>query len=151
MVVYLNGNTYLDGRDYVFVNGTDVRPEDEPIVVTGDVDIGATSIAHRNAVVGTYDYPAVGEYTNCQIEATITPSGNAPCDGDVEWTEELTDSDGEKNKTEWTTLTIGGVEYTVLAAASEQPKKVEVKAAPEEEVKEEVKQADEKNEQPEAK
>lgn len=55
----------------------------------------------------------------------------------------MTDSDGEKNKTEWTTLTIGGVEYTVLAAASEQPKKVKVKAEPveKEEVKEEVKPA----------
>lgn len=85
----------------------------------------------------------IGNNVNCTIDVQLDERTVTFPDGEVEWAEELTDSDGEKNKTEWTTLTIGGVEYTVLAAVSEQPKKVEAKVEPveKEEVKEEVKPA----------
>lgn len=91
-------------------------PEDEPIIVTGDVEIIRTSQARRNAVTGTYDYPAFGEYTDYQLDTTIRPSTNAPYDG--EYTEPLTEVEVDGVKFVPTTLSVDGVEYKVLAEAA---------------------------------
>lgn len=85
--------------------------------MTENAEIGRTAVARRNAVVGTYDYPAFGEYTDYQLDTMIRPSVNAPYDG--EYTEPLTEVEVDGVKFVPTTLTIDGVEYKVLA--EEQP------------------------------
>jgi hypothetical protein len=102
--------------EYVFWRN-ELIPENEPIVVTGDVEIVRNTQAKRNAVTGTYDYPAFGEYTDYQLDTTIRPSANAPYDGEYE--EPLTEIEVDGVKFVPTTLTIDGVEYKVLA--EEQP------------------------------
>lgn len=101
---------------YIFLRNEQI-PEDEPIIVTGDVEIVRTTQAKRNAVTGTYDYPAFGEHTDYQLDTTIRPSVNAPYDGEYE--EPLTEIEVDGVKFVPTTITIGDVEYKVLA--EEQP------------------------------
>lgn len=103
--------------EYEFRRNNEPIPENEPIIVTGDVEIVRAAQGRRNAVTGTYDYPAFGEYTDYQLDTTIRPSVNAPYDGEYE--EPLTEIEVDGVKFVPTTLTIDGVEYKVLA--EEQP------------------------------
>ena len=95
-----------------------VMSPDEDITVTeGNAFIYTRVIKGKNEVISTTTYPAVGEYTDYQLDTTIRPSVNAPYDGD--YTEPLTEIEVNGVKFVPTTLSVDGVEYKVLA--EEQP------------------------------
>lgn len=102
--------------------------DDEPIVMGPDEDIIVAegnyfyvswSIKASAIETTTTTYPAVGYYTDYQMDTTIKPSFNAPYDG--EYTEPLEEIEVDGVKFVPTTLTIDGVEYKVLAEAQPAP------------------------------
>ena len=120
--ININGIVILFNGDCQFYRGTTSNTiyldPDEPIIVTGNAEIVHFGYGKRNAVIANYEYPAIGYYTDYQLDTLIRPSVNAPYDGD--YTEPLTEIEVDGVKFVPTTLTIDGVEYKVLA--EEQPK-----------------------------
>lgn len=93
---------------------TTLMNPDEDIVITEGNNFRRQIQFKANTIeTSTTTYPAVGEYTDYQLDTTIKPSVNAPYDGD--YTEPLTEVEVDGVKFVPTTLTIDGVEYRVLA------------------------------------
>lgn len=92
---------------------------DEPLIVNEEITFGKTQnvrTANKNSIVlSTETYPAIGYYTDYQIDTLIKPSDNAPYDGN--YVEPLTEVEVDGVKFVPTTLTIDGVDYKVLAEA----------------------------------
>lgn len=89
---------------------------DEPLIVTEETEFGTnTYVRTTGYVLSTDTYPAIGYYTDYQMDTLIKPSSNAPYDGNYEEPLKEVEVDGVKFVP--TTLTIDGVEYKVLAEA----------------------------------
>jgi hypothetical protein len=92
---------------------------DEPLVVTEEVAFGGlTAVKTTNAntiVISSDTYPAIGYYTDYQMDTLVKPSVNAYYEG--EYTEPLKEVEVDGVKFVPTTLSVDGVEYKVLAEA----------------------------------
>lgn len=93
---------------------------DEPLIVTEETEVGTnTQVRQTGYELSTDTYPAIGYYTDYQLDTLVKPSDNAPYDGNyVEPLEEI-EVDGVKFVP--TTLSVDGVEYKVLAEAQPAP------------------------------
>ena len=93
-------------------------PQDEPLIVNEEVAFGlktAVRTSNKSTIVlSSETYPAIGCYTDYQMDTLIRPSPNAPYDG--EYTEPLTSIEIDGVRYEPTTLSVDGVAYSVLAA-----------------------------------
>ena len=108
-----------------------ILPVDEPIVATGPVSIFRFTTSKKNATLSSYTYPAVGYYTDYQLDTLVKPSDNAPYDGN--YVEPLKEVEVDGVKFVPTTLSVDGVEYKVLAEAQPAPEpEPEPEAEPEE-------------------
>lgn len=105
-----------------FFNQTEERhlEPDEPIIVTEEITFkGLKVIKGKNPVLSSETYPAIGYYTDYQLDTLVKPSDNTPYDGNyVEPVKEI-EVDGVKFVP--TTLSVDGVEYKVLAEAQPAP------------------------------
>lgn len=91
-----------------------------PISVDGEVEV----IEHYTVKCTSYTkeshtYPAVGYYTDYQLDTLVKPSDNAPYDGN--YVEPLKEVEVDGVKFVPTTLSVDGVEYKVLAEAQPAP------------------------------
>lgn len=93
---------------------------DELLVVSEEIQFGTLNTVRMSGyVLSTDTYPAIGYYTDYQLDTLVKPSDNAPYDGNyVEPLEEI-EVDGVKFVP--TTLSVDGVEYKVLAEAQPAP------------------------------
>ena len=92
---------------------------DEPLIVNEEIAFGnivnVKTSKPNSIVLSSETYPAIGYYTDYQMDTLVKPSDNAPYDGNyVEPVKEI-EVDGVKFVP--TTLTIDGVDYKVLAEA----------------------------------
>jgi hypothetical protein len=101
-----------------FFNTTEDRylEPNEQIIVSEEITFYTNyPIRGKNPVIESETYPAIGYYTDYQLDTLVNPSDNAPYDGNyVEPVQEI-EVDGVKFVP--TTLTIDGVDYKVLAEA----------------------------------
>ena len=89
---------------------------DVPIIVEERVEVNYIYQAKCDSyTTESHTYPAIGYYTDYQMDTTIKPSSNAPYDG--EYTEPLKEVEVDGVKFVPTTLSVDGVEYKVLAEA----------------------------------
>lgn len=105
-----------------FFNQTEERSlePDEPIIVTEEITFkGLEAIKGKSPVLSSETYPAVGYYTDYQMNTLIKPSDNAPYDGN--YAEPLKEVEVDGVKFVPTTLSVDGVEYKVLAEAQPAP------------------------------
>jgi len=70
-----------------------------------------------NVTLSSYTYPAIGYYTDYQMDTLVKPSDNAPYDGN--YVEPLKEVEVDGVKFVPTTLSVDGVAYTVLAAPAQ--------------------------------
>lgn len=115
-----------------FANSDGNLPDDELIVATQEVDIGKSyMIKGRTYTLSSYTYPAVGYYTNYQVDTLIKPAQNTSPYATIEYDPSnieagnisadalSTDSITLSGVTYVpTTLSVDGVAYSVLAAAT---------------------------------
>lgn len=104
-------------QPYIFL-GDGQLPSDAPLVLTRDVTYQYSALFVQPGTEVVLD-THIGNTVNCAINLQLDERKGAEPDGDIEYTDELTDSDGVKNKTEWKTITVDGVEITVLAARAD--------------------------------
>ena len=93
-----------------------IIPSDEPIVVSSEISAGISVGMKANTItLSSETYPAVGYYTDYQMDTLVNPSVNAPYDGN--YAEPLKEVEVDGVKFVPTTLSVDGVEYKVLAEA----------------------------------
>lgn len=99
-------------------DGVPLSP-DEPLIVNEEIAFGDTvyvRTANKNSIVlSSETYPAIGYYTDYQMDTLVNPSDNAPYDGN--YVEPVSEIEVDGVKFVPTTLTIDGVDYKVLAEA----------------------------------
>ena len=109
--------------------GADGRtlPIDELLVVTEDItfyrNVAVKTTNANTIVISSETYPAIGYYTDYQIDTLVKPSDNAPYDGN--YAEPLKEVEVDGVKFVPTTLSVDGVEYKVLAEAQPAPEPTE--------------------------
>ena len=80
----------------------------------------AVRTTNKTAIVlSSETYPAIGYYTDYQLDTLVKPSDNAPYDGN--YVEPLKEVEVDGVKFVPTTLSVDGVEYKVLAEAQPAP------------------------------
>lgn len=98
-------------------------PQDEKIITTAATLSIYTSRTIRTTTAGptisSFTYPAIGYYTDYQLDTTIRPSDNAPYDR--KYKEPIKEIEVDGVKFIPTTLSVDGVEYKVLAEAQPAP------------------------------
>lgn len=96
---------------------------DEPLIVNEEIAFGNTTYvktANKNSIVlSSETYPAIGYYTDYQLDTLVKPSDNAPYDSN--YVEPLKEVEVDGVKFVPTTLSVDGVEYKVLAEAQPAP------------------------------
>ncbi len=104
------------------MNGEWLSP-DEPLVATEEISCGhnvSVKATSANAIVlSSETYPAIGYYTDYQLDTLVKPSDNAPYDSN--YVEPLKEVEVDGVKFVPTTLSVDGVEYKVLAEAQPAP------------------------------
>ncbi len=110
-----------------FYDANSLIPDDKLIVATEDAIIGKTiSIKGRTYTLSSYTYPAVGYYTNYQVDTLINPAQNTSPYATIEYDPSNIEAGNISADTFTlsgvsyvpTTLTVDGVAYSVLAAAA---------------------------------
>lgn len=97
-----------------------IIPSDEPIVVSSEISAGISiGMKAGTVTLSSETYPAVGYYTDYQMDTLVNPSVNAPYDGN--YAEPLKEVEVDGVKFVPTTLSVDGVEYKVLAEAQPTP------------------------------
>jgi len=76
---------------------------------------GQVAIKGKNPVIESETYPAIGYWSDYQMDALVNPAVNAPYDGN--YVESLKEVEVDGVKFVPTTLAVDGVEYKVLAEA----------------------------------
>lgn len=112
-------------------NGEWLSP-DEPLIVNEEVAFGLTTAVRTSGkstiVLSSETYPAIGYYTDYQMDTLIKPSTNAPYDG--EYVEPLTAVEIDGVEYVPTTLSVDGVAYSVLAAVQNTEPETEPETEP---------------------
>lgn len=104
---------FYDANDNPLEVNTPISVDDE-VEVIERVAVKCTSYTKES-----HTYPAVGYYTDYQLDTLVKPSDNAPYDGN--YVEPIKEIEVDGVKFVPTTLSVDGVEYKVLAEAQPAP------------------------------
>lgn len=92
---------------------------DTLISASAEISVGQTTRYKTGSKLSSTTYPSVGYWTDYQMDTLVNPSVNAPYDGN--YAEPLKEVEVDGVKFVPTTLSVDGVEYTVLAEAQPTP------------------------------